>query len=536
MVLLLLHALLAPLVLALAAALWLAGRLSRWRHSWLAAPAAAGAYWALAIGPGRALAGFGAGPAHALHFLAGAGGRPGPLRPGGLAPVVLRFMPGQLPVALVLAAGEVALVNWLAGRRRAAGQPAPPSRPGLLAVTRREAAVRSIRAGGIVTRDGGCLGVDPVTGAKTGLAWADAEGGALFTGSAEPALAGLCTTLAVAAIRRRKPVIVADLAGAPVAGPLAAACAVAGAPLRVFGEAGRGYYDPVREAGPARVAALLAAMLGMPAGDTEPGLASVLTVLQEQPGDPRVPVLDKIGSLLLRPGGAGRSPQPALRGGPAALAERLRLLRCSAPGRWVAPVPVSGGIRISIAETVRDRAVALFGLGCRGAPRAGTEAARMVARLVLADLAAVTADLAAAGAWADGLVWVHGCEQAGEDALAGLIGQGRDGGVAVVASTASAAAAARLAPHAGVLGLLGPLAALPAWFLETASAATVTPGLPANPQTEPWNRRETAVAAASPRTAISGRPGLRAAELALLVTGPVPRFTRCLTVAAQHGT
>ena len=63
------HLLLAQLTLVLALSFMLTGRVSRWRLGWLVAPAAAGLIWALALGPGRAAAGFAAGPAHVLDYL-----------------------------------------------------------------------------------------------------------------------------------------------------------------------------------------------------------------------------------------------------------------------------------------------------------------------------------------------------------------------------------------------------------------------------------------------------------------------------------
>ena len=74
---LLAHLVLAQLTLLLALALDLAGRAARWRPLWLAWPAAAGFLWILAIGPGRALAGFTAGPHQVLGYLAGSPPRSG---------------------------------------------------------------------------------------------------------------------------------------------------------------------------------------------------------------------------------------------------------------------------------------------------------------------------------------------------------------------------------------------------------------------------------------------------------------------------
>src|ERR1700684_3395652 len=76
---LLVHLLFAQLTLVLAATFWAVSRISRWRPLWLAIPAAAGLLWVLAIGPGRAAAGFTAGPGQVAAYLAGIVGHPGHL-------------------------------------------------------------------------------------------------------------------------------------------------------------------------------------------------------------------------------------------------------------------------------------------------------------------------------------------------------------------------------------------------------------------------------------------------------------------------
>ncbi|HEY6480175.1 MAG TPA: hypothetical protein VIZ00_09105, partial [Streptosporangiaceae bacterium] len=63
------HLLLAPVTLALSALLLAAGRLGRWRPSWLAVPAAAGIAWIAATGARRAAAGFAAGPRQVAALL-----------------------------------------------------------------------------------------------------------------------------------------------------------------------------------------------------------------------------------------------------------------------------------------------------------------------------------------------------------------------------------------------------------------------------------------------------------------------------------
>ena len=65
------HLLFAQLTLVLAAAFVAVSKTTRWRLWWLAAPAAAGLAWTLAIGPRAAAAGFAAGPAQILAYLGG---------------------------------------------------------------------------------------------------------------------------------------------------------------------------------------------------------------------------------------------------------------------------------------------------------------------------------------------------------------------------------------------------------------------------------------------------------------------------------
>src|SRR6266700_2188672 len=50
------------------------------------------------------------------------------------------------------------------------------ARPGRIVAARRAATVRAIRTGGVVTRDGGCLGVAAGSGARVTLSWAEAAG------------------------------------------------------------------------------------------------------------------------------------------------------------------------------------------------------------------------------------------------------------------------------------------------------------------------------------------------------------------------
>ena len=210
---LLTHLLLAQLTLLLAVALDLAGRVSRWRPLWLGAPAAAGFLWVLAIGPGRALAGFTAGPHQVLGYLAGAIGQPARgLHPARAFAGIGRWLPRQAPLALLLAPAEAAIAWWLRWRR-AGAQGLPPPRPGLIVAARRQLTVAWVRSGGVVSRTGACLGADQETGRPAGISWCAAEGGVLVTGAVPADVSGASFQLVYAAIRRRKPVVIVDLRG-----------------------------------------------------------------------------------------------------------------------------------------------------------------------------------------------------------------------------------------------------------------------------------------------------------------------------------
>jgi len=464
------HVLAAQLTLLLVAVLYAIDAVSRWRPQWLAVPAGAGLLWALAIGPSRAVADLTAGPRQILGYLRGIGQHPAHLlRLSGAFADPGHWLPGQLPLALILASAEMLALGWLQ-RRLGGGR---DWRPGLIVVARRRWITAQLRSGGVVTRDGCCVGLDVAAGRPAAISWREAEGGVLCAGTAAPAEDGF--TLALAAIRRRKPVIVVDLTGSPqLASALAAACLGPGAPFSRFSKDGPGYYEPLRGGDPARAAALVMGMIDWSGvGDQQRRscaayLTDALAVLAAAPGDRRTPALDDLVRLLTPDGlrerlalipayhprrnvlsdRAGVSAS-LLRADPATVSAplaQLPRLRESVPGRWLRLGP-AGATRISLGQTVRERAVTLFSLD-RAAHR---QAATMIARLVAADLMAVCGELRGMSVPGDSLAWLNGCEPLRERLLAEMVGQGREAGVCVVLSTASAATADRLVTDVDVL-------------------------------------------------------------------------------------
>src|SRR5215470_5099916 len=250
----------APLTLILAAAFDAVCRVTRWRPLWLWVPAACGIVWVLATGPRAAAAGFGRGPAATASALSRV--FTGPAAVARAAATVGGGLPGQLPLALILGAGVAALVWWVRWMHTDEWD-VPAARPGLVHIGRRRRTVAALRSGRVLTRDGSRLGVDEAAGGPAVLSWRDAGGGVLLTGAAEPAVLAPGLRLAHAAIRRRKPVIVVDLArGAELPGALAGICASVRAPLHVFGAADGPRYEPRVRPGAEQHAALLAVPWG----------------------------------------------------------------------------------------------------------------------------------------------------------------------------------------------------------------------------------------------------------------------------------
>jgi hypothetical protein len=520
------HLLFAQLALLIAVFCYALGKVTRWRQAWLLGPAVAGLVWTLAVGPAAAAAGFTAGPAQIIDYLVASGHlfHLGPAFAG-----MGSWLPRQLPLALLAGAAEAGLAGWLSWLHTDEWN-MPPSRPGLFVVARRAVAARSIRAGGVVTRDGGCLGIAPGSGKRIALSWSEASYGVLACGATGQDVQTTSFQLIHAALRRRKPVVVIDFTAEGVRGRLAAACLSAGVSLQVFG-GGKGrpdsgqpaVYEPFRYGDPGQRAGLVTAMLTWdgPASQHRRSCAAYLTdvfeLLDAVPGDPRVPVLDEVIHLLdpaaLRaraahvPAGYPRravlieraevsarlvSAEP---GTLAALSRQLRAFRASPAGRLLGqPVGAQlGGIELS--GTISGRGAALFCLGGPAptagpaapaaglsapavgpsAQTAGPEALAMLSRLVCQDLLRLAANLRVAGGHGDGVIWLAGCQAIPERTFAELVAAGPAAGLAVLATTTSAAAACALAEHTNALvvhRLTDPSAA-------RGLAAAVAPRLPA---------------------------------------------------------
>jgi hypothetical protein len=528
--------LLAQVTLGLAIAFYAIGKITRWRPVWLAAPAACGVVWVLAIGPAAAVSGFTAAPRAVMAMLTAVVTDPARLtHPGTVSHGSVRWFPGQFPIALILAAG-IAAVSWWLDWLHTDEWRLPAPRPGLVSVCRRWLTAAFVRSGGVLTRDGACLGVARETGHPAAVPWREAERGVLVTGAARPAVSGSGFQLVHAAVRLRKPVIVVDLGtGAELAATLASVCAATGAPLQVFGAAGTGYYEPLRDGDPARQAALV---MGMIDWDQAPGsvrlgcqacLTDVFAVAGAAPADPPVAMLDDVAGLL-RPGAlaarmervpayyqhrtslAGRAAMTASRlaaetSMAAFVAGQLTGLRASPLGRWLGAAPEDEpGRQISLAGVVRRRGVVLFSLDRAAHGRAADTIASLVAR----DASEVYAGLHRAGVGGDGLAWFGQCETADPQALAGLVGAGAGTGLAAVLSTTSPGAAGRLADRVGVLVLHRlddrELAGRLAWL--TGSRLVPAAGYPA-PHVETaggWVEPGT-VAAAAGAGGMTGPPG-----------------------------
>jgi hypothetical protein len=479
------HVLFAQLTLVLAAVFALTTRATRWRLSWLMVPAAIGAAWTLAVGPRAAAAGFADGPDKVVGYLGASGHQLDHVLHFTAAFTGMRsWLPRQLPLAILAGAAEAAVIGWLSWLHTDE-MSLPPARPGLLVAARRAATRRAIQMGGVVTRDGSCLGVAAGSGARVTLSWSEANGGVTMCGSAGPDVLSTSFQLVHAAVRRRKPVLAVDLtASRDLPGRLAAVCAAAGVPLRVFGDtpvisrAGRegpaeawirpACYEPFRHGDPGQRASLVTAMITWDGPGSQyrrscvAYLEDVFELIDAAPGDPRVPVLDEVIHLLNPTAMRARmehvpatyprrevlaertrvsmSLLHAEPGTTAALARQLRELRESAFARWLRPAGRGAAAEIDLGRTVTERGVVLFCLG--GAPQPG--AAAMLTRLVCQDLLTAGAALHGIGVDGDGIVWLTECGSMPRSSVTDLVVRGPGAGLPVLAATTSAAAAAEL--------------------------------------------------------------------------------------------
>ena len=481
------HVLFAQLAILIAAAFYLITKMTRWRLSWLLVPAAIAVVWIAAVGPRVAVAGFAAGPAQVASYLGASGHQVSHLLhfTGAFAGMGT-WLPRQLPVAVLVGAAEAALAGWLSWLHTDEWN-VPAARPGLIVAARRAAAVRAIRAGGVVTRDGGCLGVEADSGGRVAVSWSEAAGGISVCGSAEQDVLSTSFQLVYAAVRRRKPVLAVDLTGDPdLPGKLAAVCAEASAPLQVFGAVPAGpsrsagpwnrpaCYEPFRYGDPARRASLVMAMISWEG----PGrqyrrscaayLEDVFELLDAAPGDPRVAVLDEVIHLLNPTAMRARMEYvPAAYPRRDALAERtrvsvslinaepatiaqltreLRELRASAFGPWLRPAGQDPAAEIELGRAVTQRAVVLFRLG--GERNASSA---MLARLVCQDLLAAGAALTEIGVNGDGIVWLGECGALPKQSVTDMIARGPGAGLPVLAATTSPPVGVELAELTNVV-------------------------------------------------------------------------------------
>jgi hypothetical protein len=482
------HLLFAQLTIVVAVAFALTTRATRWRLSWLLVPVAIGVAWTLGVGLRAAAAGFADGPAKVAAYLGASGHQVDHvLHFTGAFSGIGSWLPRQLPLAILTGAVEAAIIGWLTWlhtdevRMR-------PARPGLLVAARRAAIRRDIRAGGVVTRDGSCLGVAAGSGTRVTLSWSETAGGVSVCGSAEQDVLAMSFQLVHAAVRRRKPVFAVDLtADQALPGQLGAVCAAAGVPLRVFGDPAADHsgtpararirpacYEPFRHGDPGQRTSLITAMISWDGPGSQyrrscaAYLEDVFELIDAAPGDPRVPVLDEVIHLLNPTAMRARMEHvPAsyprrdvlaertrvsvslLHAEPAttaALARQLRELKASALGRWLRPSGPGPAAEIDLGETVTERGVVLFRLG--GSPPA---AAAMLTRLVCQDLLTAGAALQRIGVGGDGIVWLAECGSMPRGSVTELIARGPAAGLPVLAATTSAPAAAELAELTNVV-------------------------------------------------------------------------------------
>ena len=514
------HLVFAQLTIVLAAVFYAITKVTRWRPQWLAVPAAIGVVWALAIGPAAAARGLAAGPRHIVAYLGGVSGAPARVMHLGAAfGGVGGWLPRQLPLALVTGAVEAAIAVWLSWLHTDEWRLTAP-RPGAVVAIRRWYLARVVRGGGVVTRDGACLGVAAPGGGRAGLSWEEVTPGVLCTGARGSGTTTTSFQLVHAAIRRRKPVIAVDLSGSrQLAEWFAIVCGATGTPLQVFGATGPLCYEPLRGGGPGRRMALVMGMIDW-AGTADQYrrscgayLNDLFAVTDAAPGDPRTPVLDEVLHLLNPAALRARAQHvPGFHPHREGLVERVKVsaslfeadpqtmatlagqltqLRSSPLGRWLAPPAADAAgepasSHLDLGRVIRQRGVALFSLegDHRGRP------AVAVAGLVAQDVMGICAQLRKIGVEGDGLVWLEQCGDVPTAALAELVRRGAAAGMPAVLTTTSAPAAEKVADQVNAVvihRMTDPVMAERfAWFtgeklVPSEAAGAQAPGLLAGP-------------------------------------------------------
>jgi len=445
----------APLTLALAALFVCISRYGRWRPLWLIMPVMAGLAWVAAAGAGGAISSYLAAGSRLIGFLAHPGSVPPHLfRPGAALTDWQHRLPGQLPLALIIAAAEACAVGWSAG--------AGGYRPGLVIAARRAYLRAAHRRGEMATPGGGCVGTVMRTGRRAEISWREAQGGVLVTGRDATGVTRTALELATAAIQHRKTVIIIDLTsgaapgyahgtggdGHAVAEAVKAACDGVHAPLAVCA-AERGHYEPFSGASPDRAAGLLTAMIDWSGVGQEQWLLSadrqraafeLLASRWPAAAGQRRSILDELAAQL-------DSAAPATR----AVAAQLAGLRSAAIGAGLCQPGPGDEEPIILGRAVAERDVVLFALDRLTHGRWAV----MVAQLVIADLTGILADRARLGARADCLLWINGFEETARGQLEAQLALGPRAGSAALLSTAAGAAAGWLAGQVNVVAVRG---------------------------------------------------------------------------------
>jgi hypothetical protein len=479
----------AQVTLALVICLVIVGKLSRWRSLWLAVPATVGTAWLLAIGVRPAAAGYLAVGSRLLGIVArhdalGA-------KAAGLSNLLAgwrRWLPGQLPLALVVATAQAAFLS-LPGRTA----PKRPYRRGALVAARSCYLTATLRRGELATYDGCCLGIIPSTGRRAAISWQEAEAGVLCAGQDAATVSATGRDLALAAIQHRKTVVIIDLVREVESGAtyrryrsradfIESECAAVDAPLHRLGRgAGQGaHYDPLSRARSARATSLTMAMIdwtgvahasqlfcanylnavfAVLAGGRAGSERTNGTMLDDlvrlmTPGALRARLAKLSGRSLAAGSLAARVAELSrqLEADPATLAPvaaQLAELTSTALAQLIRPAADEASI--NFAAALAGREVALFSLDrlVLGEPAA------MIARLVVADLIETLAERSDLGSRADCLVWINGCEAIDHRQLAVLAALGERTGAAVVLGTTTGSECAKIAADVNVVVVRG---------------------------------------------------------------------------------